>query len=104
MGGGHTQQTVAGVSAGNWIPLDTMGKQPFAIQYAVVVGGSGATTYKVQGTLNDVLRGSAATAFDLVSAKTASYMGAQLSPIKAIRVNNTAGSAASTEMTVVQAL
>lgn len=84
-----------------WIPLSWR-EAFFNITYQVTVGNQGALSYKVQGTIDNVLAGTAnpgstaapvsAIAFDLVSGKTGDFMGAWggttgQGPLTAIRLN-----------------
>ena len=102
----RSQQVVGNaVSAYPWMPVDPH-ISPFNIGGGCVKSGTGDITYTVQHTFNDVLAGSAATAFDhpYVSGKTASTDWNYAFPVKAIRLNITAVSgSASIEMTAIQA-
>ena len=99
--------TVSGSAGGNsnWIPLNHYAV-PFNVGFGVVKTGTGDVTYSVQHTFNDVLAGSAATAFDhsFVSGQTASRDGNYAFPVMATRLVVTAASgAANLEFHVVQA-
>lgn len=100
-------QQVAGnaVSAYPWMPLDQH-IAPFNVGFGVVKTGTGDITYTVQHTFNNVIAGSAATAFDnsYVSGKTANADGNYAFPVAAIRLNVTAVSGVATaELTAWQA-
>ncbi|RJO72860.1 MAG: hypothetical protein C4523_02495 [Myxococcales bacterium] len=88
-----------------WIPLDQH-ISPFNVGFGVVKSGTGDITYSVQHTFNDVLAGETATAFDhsSVSGATGSVDGNYAYPVKAVRLNITAASGASSlQFYVIQA-
>lgn len=105
---GLITKVVAGVSASDWIPCNHL-QAPFAIGFAVLINGSGAPTYSVQHTFQDVFANATVTAgaiFDHpdVSGKTTKQDGNYAFPIGALRLNVTsAGSAASAVLQVRQA-
>jgi len=94
-------QTGVGTSA--WIPLDYK-QSPFNIGLAVVVNGT--ITYDIEHTFDDVFDSTVTpTAFKhstLVS-QTANKDGNYAFPIRAIRLNNTAGTG-DTTLTILQGL
>lgn len=99
--------SVSGSAGGNsaWIPLNHYAV-PFNVGFGVTKTGTGDATYSVQHTFNDVLAGSAATAFDhsFVSGQTAARDGNYAFPVMAVRLAITAASGSSTwEFHVVQA-
>lgn len=99
------QVALSVVTASSWLPQD-QNISPFNLGFGVVVSGTGNITYTVQHTFNDVLAGSAATAFDhpFVSGQTASRDGNYAFPVAAVRLNVTAVSGVATaEMTLIQA-
>lgn len=90
----------SGVGTTAWVALDSY--SPLTSLAAVVSGG--AATYTIQHTLDDVLGGVTATAFDhdTLVAQTTSQDGNYAFPIAAIRINQTAG-AGTVTLTVLQA-
>ena len=97
--------TTAGVSVSAPIPLNYL-TSPFNIGFGVVV--TGAATYTVQHTFDDVFSptfvAASATWFDhsSVAGKTVNFDGNYAYPIRAARVNQTAG-AGSTSAVFIQA-
>lgn len=93
----------SGTGTSAWIPLDYK-QSPFNVGFGVVV--SGTITYDIEHTFDDVFDSSVTpTAFKhstLVS-QTANKDGNYTAPIRAIRVNNTAGTG-STTVTLLQGL
>ena len=93
--------TKTGTGTTNWFPVD-FAQQVVEIGLGVVV--SGTVTYDIEHTFDDVYN-SAVTpvAFKhatLVS-QTANKDGSYVAPIRAIRINNTAGTG-STTLTIIQ--
>ena len=94
------QQTGTGTTA--WIPLDYK-QSPFNVGFGVVV--TGTVTYDIEHTFEDVFSVTSPTAFKhatLVS-QTANKDGNYAFPVRAIRVNNTAGTG-STTLTILQGI
>ena len=94
------QQTGTGSTA--WIPLDYK-QSPFNVGFGVVV--TGTVTYDIEHTFEDVFSVTSPTAFKhatLVS-QTANKDGNYAFPVRAIRVNNTAGTG-STTLTILQGI
>ena len=94
------KQTGTGSTA--WIPLDYK-QSPFNVGFGVVV--SGTITYDVEHTFEDVFSVTSPTAFKhatLVS-QTANKDGNYAFPIRAVRVNVTAGTGSVT-VTLLQGL
>ena len=94
-------QTGVGTSA--WIPLDYK-QSPFNVGFGVVAGGT--VTYDIEHTFDDVFDSSITpTAFKHSSlvAQTANKDGNYIVPIRAIRINNTAGTGTTT-VTLLQGL
>jgi hypothetical protein len=94
-----TSKLTSGVATSPWIPLDYR-QSPFNVGFGVVV--SGTITYTVEHTFDDPFSGTP-TAFPhaSIAAQTASKDGNYSAPIRAIRVNNTAGTG-STTITILQ--
>jgi hypothetical protein len=95
------KKSLTGTTA--WIPLDYK-QNPFNVGFAVVVNGT--ITYDVEHTFDDVFDASVTpTAFKHASltAQTANKDGNYAFPIRAIRLNNTAGTG-DTTMTILQGL
>lgn len=94
--------TVSAVAISNPIVMDYM-KDPFAVGLGVKV--TGTITYSVQHTFDDVYDSTVTpTWFDNTSlaAQTANKDGNYAFPVRAIRLNNTAGTGSAT-LTVIQA-
>lgn len=88
--------SITGVGTSAWIPLDYR-QNPFNVGFGVVVNGT--ITYDIEHTFDDVLQpGTTPTAFKHASlvAQTANKDGNYAFPIKAIRINNTAGTGTTT--------
>lgn len=84
-----------------WIPLDYK-QNPFNIGLGIVV--SGTITYDIEHTFDDVFDTSVTpTAFkhSSLTAQTANKDGNYAFPVRAIRINNTAGTG-STTLTILQ--
>lgn len=95
--------SATGVATSAWIPLDYK-QSPFNIGFGVVINGT--ITYDIEHTFDDVFDPAVTpTAFKhatLVS-QTTNKDGNYIVPIRAIRVNNTAGTG-STTVTLLQGL
>ena len=94
-------QTGVGTSA--WIPLDYK-QNPFNIGLGVVV--SGTITYDIEHTFDDVFDSTVTpTAFkhSSLTSQTTNKDGNYAFPIKAVRINNTAGTGTTT-VTLLQGL
>ena len=90
--------SITGTGTTAWIPLDYR-QNPFNIGFGVVVNGT--ITYDIEHTFDDVLDpayAGSATAFKHASltAQTTNKDGNYAFPIKAIRINNTAGTGTTT--------
>jgi hypothetical protein len=95
------KKSLTGTTA--WIPLDYK-QNPFNASFAVVVNGT--ITYDVEHTFDDVYDPSVTpVAFKhaTIVAQTANKDGNYSSPVRAVRLNNTAGTG-STTMTILQGL
>jgi hypothetical protein len=95
------QQTGTGSTA--WIPLDYK-QSPFNVGFGVVV--SGTITYDVEHTFDDVYNSTITpTAFkhSSLTSQTTNKDSNYAFPIRAIRLNNTAGTGTST-ITILQGL
>ena len=93
--------SITGTGTSAWIPLDYK-QNPFNVGFGVVVNGS--VTYDIEHTFDDVLDSSVTpTAFkhSALTAQTTNKDGNYAFPIKAIRINNTAGTG-STTVTLLQ--
>lgn len=93
--------TKSGTGTSNWIPLDFK-QSPFNIGFGVVVNGT--VTYDVEHTFDDVYDPTVTpVAFDHSSivAQTTNKDGNYAFPVRAIRLNNTAGTGATT-ITILQ--
>ena len=91
--------TVTGQTA--WIPLDYK-QSPFNVGFGVVVNGT--VTYDIEHTFDDVFDPAVTpTAFkhSVLTAQTTNKDGNYIVPIRAIRINNTAGTG-STTVTLLQ--
>ena len=94
-------QTGTGTTA--WIPMDYR-QDPFNVGFGVVID-SGTATYTVQHTFDDIFDASVTpTAFDhsTVAAQTTNKDGNYAFPVRAIRLNVTAGTAPVVSMTLLQ--
>ncbi len=94
--------SITGTGTTAWIPLDYK-QNPFNVGFGVVV--SGTITYDIEHTFDDVLAGDTATAFkhSTLTAQTTNKDGNYSAPIRAIRINNTAGTGTTT-ITILQGL
>ena len=95
------QQTGTGSTA--WIPLDYK-QSPFNVGFGVVV--SGTITYDVEHTFDDVYNTEVtpvAFKHSTLVTKSANADGNYAFPIRAIRINNTAGTGTTT-LTILQGL
>lgn len=95
--------TQSGTGTSAWIPLDYK-QSPFNIGFGVVV--SGTITYDIEHTFDDVFDPAVTpTAFkhSVLTAQTTNKDGNYIVPIRAIRINNTAGTG-STTVTLLQGL
>lgn len=93
--------TGTGTSA--WIPLDYK-QSPFNVGFGIVVNGT--ITYDIEHTFDDVFDTTVTpTAFKhaTLTAQTTNKDGSYIVPIRAIRINNTAGTG-STTVTLLQGL
>jgi hypothetical protein len=94
-----TSLLTTGVATSAWIPVDYR-QNPFNIGLAVVVGGT--ITYTVEHTFDDPFTGTpVAFPHSVLAAQTASKDGNYAFPVRAIRVNNTAGTGTTT-ITILQ--
>jgi hypothetical protein len=96
-------QTGTGTTA--WIPVDYK-QSPFAIGLGVVIN-SGTATYTVEHTFDDIFDSTVtATAFPhpTVAAQTTNKDGNYAFPVRAIRLNVTAGTSPVVTMTALQGL
>lgn len=95
--------SLTGTGTSAWIPLDYK-QSPFNVGFGVVVNGT--ITYDIEHTFDDVFDSSVTpTAFKHASltAQTTNKDGNYAFPIRAIRINNTAGTG-STTVTLLQGL
>lgn len=93
--------TQSGTGTSAWIPMDYK-QNPFNIGIGVVV--SGTVTYTVQHTFDDIYDSSITpTAFNhsTLATQTANKDGNYAFPVRAIRINNGAGTGTTT-MTLLQ--
>jgi len=94
---------LTGTGTTAWIPMDYK-QSPFNVGFAVVVNGT--ITYDIELTFDDVFD-SAVTpvAFKhaTVVAQTANAISGQTIPVRAMRINNTAGTG-DTTLTILQGL
>jgi hypothetical protein len=94
---------ITGTGTTAWIPLDYK-QNPFNIGLGIVVNGT--ITYDIEHTFDDVFDASVTpTAFkhSTLVAQTANKDGNYAFPVRAVRVNNTAGTG-STTLTILQGL
>lgn len=97
--------TVTGVAASNWLPVDYK-QDPMNLGVGCVVV-SGTATYSVEYTFDDVFDTTVtpvAFALSTISAATTSKDGVINTPVRAIRLNVTAGVAPVVSMTMIQGL
>ena len=95
--------TQSGIGTSAWIPLDYK-QNPFNIGLGVVVNGT--ITYSVEHTFDDIFATSVTpTAFthSTLTTQTTSKDGNYAFPIRAVRINNTAGTG-NTTLTLLQGL
>ena len=95
--------SITGTGTTAWIPLDYK-QNPFNIGLGIVVNGT--ITYDIEHTFDDVLaQGVTPTAFkhSSLTAQTTNKDGNYAFPIRAIRINNTAGTGTTT-LTILQGL
>ena len=93
----------SGTGTSAWIPLDYK-QSPFNVGFGVVV--SGTVTYDIEHTFDDVFDSTVTpTAFkhSSLTSQTTNKDGNYTASIRAIRVNNTAGTG-STTVTLLQGL
>jgi hypothetical protein len=97
--------TVTGTGTSAWIPLDNK-QAPFNVGIGCVIV-SGTATYSVEHTFDDVFDTTVtpvAFANSTIAAVTTNKDGNYAAPVKAIRLNVTAGVAPVVAMTVIQGL
>jgi hypothetical protein len=95
--------SITGTGTTAWIPLDYK-QSPFNVGLGVVA--SGTVTYDIEHTFDDIFDTSVTpTAFkhSTLAAQTTSKDGNYAFPVRAIRINNTAGTGVTT-MTILQGL
>lgn len=93
--------SITGTGQTAWIPLDYK-QSPFNVGFGVVVNGT--VTYDIEHTFDDVFDSAVTpTAFkhSVLTAQTTNKDGNYIVPIRAIRINNTAGTG-STTVTLLQ--
>ena len=93
----------SGTGTSNWIPLDFK-QSPFSVGLGCVVGGT--ITYDIEHTFDDVYNTAVtpiAFKHSTLITKSANADGNYAFPIRAIRINNTAGTG-STTLTILQGL
>jgi hypothetical protein len=97
--------TVSSVAASNWLPVDYK-QDPMNLSVGCVVV-SGTATYSVEYTFDDVFDTAVtpvAFALSTITAATASTSGVINQPVRAIRLNVTAGASPVVSMTMIQGL
>ena len=95
--------SITGTGTTAWIPLDYK-QNPFNIGLGIVVNGT--ITYDIEHTFDDVFaQDTTPTAFkhSSLTAQTTNKDGNYAFPIRAIRINNTAGTGTTT-LTILQGL
>ena len=95
--------SITGTGTTEWIPLDYK-QNPFNIGLGIVVNGT--ITYDIEHTFDDVFaQDTTPTAFkhSSLTAQTTNKDGNYAFPIRAIRINNTAGTGTTT-LTILQGL
>ena len=95
--------SLTGTGTSAWIPLDYK-QSPFNVGFGIVVDGT--ITYDIEHTFDDVFDTTVTpTAFKhaTLTAQTTNKDGSYIVPIRAIRINNTAGTG-STTVTLLQGL
>ena len=96
-----------GTGGSNWIPLDWK-QAPFEVSYVVAPAGTVSFTWKLEGTLDNVLdhEVTAPTVFDLSVAAAATDTsvidGVINQPVKAIRLNFTVHATGTATLTAMQ--
>lgn len=100
-------QVITQTGTGNtaWIPVDYK-QSPFAVGFGVVIN-SGTATYTIEHTFDDIFDSAVtATAFPhaSIAAQTTSKDGNYAFPVRAIRLNVTAGTSPVVTMTALQGL
>ena len=94
-------QTATGTS--NWFPMDTR-QAPFNVSVAVKIN-SGTATYNVEHTFDDVFDPAVTPVAFVnsgISAATTNKDGNYIAPVRAIRLNITAGSSPNVTLTILQ--
>lgn len=97
--------TVTGVATSPWIPVDYK-QDPFSVGLGCVVV-SGTATYSVEHTFDDVFDSTVVpVAFQNsgITAQTTNKDGNYAFPIRAVRLNVTAGTSPVVSMTLIQGL
>lgn len=95
--------SITGTGTTAWIPLDYK-QSPFNVSVAAVVNGT--VTYDIEHTFDEIFNTTVTpTAFKhaSITAQTANKDGNYAFPVRAIRVNNTAGTGTTT-LTILQGL
>ena len=95
--------SITGTGTTAWIPLDYK-QAPFNVSVAAVVNGT--VTYDIEHTFDDIFNTAITpTAFKhaTIVSQSANKDGNYAFPIRAVRVNNTAGTG-STTLTILQGL
>jgi len=95
--------TVSSIAASQWIPVDYR-QAPFSIGFGAKIN-SGTATYTVQHTFDNVLDPTVTpVAFNhpTVAAATANADGNYAFPVRAIRLNVTAGASPNVTLTILQ--
>lgn len=93
--------SLTGTGQSSWIPLDYK-QSPFNVGMGCVV--SGTITYDIEHTFDDIYDSSITpTAFtnSTITGKSANFDGNYAFPIRAMRINNTAGTGTTT-VTILQ--
>ncbi len=92
-----------GTGTTEWIPLDYK-QSPFNVGMGIVINGT--ITYTIEHTFDDVFDSTVtptAFAHSVLAAQTTNKDGNYAFPIRAVRVNNTAGTGKTT-LTILQGL
>ena len=94
--------SVTGVENSEPIPLDTT-RNPFQVGFGCIVNGT--VTYTVQHTFDDIWAGAPSVWFDhpSVADLSANEDGNYAFPVRAIRLQNKAGSTGTTTLKLIQA-
>jgi len=93
----------SGTGTSAWIPLDYK-QNPFNVGLGCVVNGT--ITYTIEHTFDDVFDSTitpVAFAHSVLAAQTANKDGNYAFPVRAVRINNTAGTG-DTTLTILQGL